>query len=770
MSTQTTTTTILNTDLVIKKTEHYDAQVLDAILHDTNFLAKYLRALKKEYHDERVSSGFKDVIYEYPEKYRPHQIGRLYVRHYGGLQPFPHDIRNPLLATYNWDIDMENAHYWLLLKLAKDWNLPSTHIEKYVNNRNEELAKVSHLRKEAKTMFLKALYGGDVTLYKEDYLDTPEKPLDDTLLVAISKEVVALAEACYSRVPGAWKRLAKKTNTKCSVLSLYLQTEECKCLLKLDEYMKTQNRNVSVLIHDGCAIEKKDNEPAFPEPLLRGAEAYIKETTGHVIRLVAKEFEHNYTIVKDEHLVPKEDLVDDLYAAKEFVKLMGPHLIYDSKVVWIYNDQTGLWTNDQTALKRVITKMNGKLVFKQEGPVGIKIYDYSGSVEKREKMIKMISSAADERDGYMRSRKHTDIGKLLWADGIYDFKTKTFTEGFNHEIFFTARIPRNYPRERNEDIINFVQEKTFTNPFLGTGDGELFKHELMRMIYGDYYRKKAFIGQGPWNSSKGVSTDLLQTAFGTFVETFNGNSLLFKSYSGESERDMTFAIKICNSRIAISSEIRMPHSSAGKETRAVIDANTLKTLVSGGDEFQARDMYEKASKFVNKAAIMMFLNDTPEFSPATANEQQKIKVISFSASFTDNPVEVNERLWDTTLKEKYRQTEYGDALFHILVEEYEKWEANGFTEMDMTPTGKASLEMIVPVRKMAEVLREGFEITKCSLDMVPFQELLDYLRSKKVQGSDNKIARDLTNLGLGSCIRKDKGDKVTFRTGLKPIQ
>lgn len=765
-----TTTLVLNTDLVIKKTEHYDAEMLDAILHDTDFLPKYLRALKKEYHDERVTSGHKEVIYEFPEKYRPHEIGRLYARHYSGLQGFPHDIRNPLLAKHNWDIDMENAHYWLLVKLATEWNLPCDRIKHYIQHRNEELAKVSHLRQEAKTLFLKALYGGDVTLYKEDYLDTPEKPLDDTLLVAISKEVVALAEMCWTKYPHSWRNLTKKTNRKYSLLSLVLQTEERKCLLALDEFMKTKNRNVAVFIHDGCAITKEQNEEAFPESILRECEKHIETKTGHIIRLVAKEFKHSYKIHKKEDLVDRETIVDDAYASKAFRDMMGPHIIKDNETIWLYNKQTGLWGKDLPTLKQVITNLNGKLVFKQEAATGIKVFDYSGSVDKREKLIKMLPSCLPNQDGYMRSRKHTDIGKLLWADGIYDFKTKTFTEGFNHEIFFTARIPRCYPKERNEEIIKFIQEKTFTNPFLGTGDGELFRHELMRMLYGDYTRKKAFIGQGPRDSSKGVSTDLLQTAFGSFVKTFNGNSLLHKSYVGESERDMTFAMKFVDARVAISSEIRMPqNATTGKESKAVVDANLLKTLVSGGDEFSARDMYEKASSYVNKSAIMMFLNDTPEFSPATSNEQQKIKVISFSATFTDTPTEENERPCDPSLKDKYRQTIYGDALFHILQDEYDAWEKREFVEMEMTPTGKASLEMIVPVRKIGEVIREAYQITKNPMDAVPFAELVEYLRRHKVQGSDNKLARDLSALGLGSGFRKEKGEKVTLRTGLRLI-
>ena len=77
--------------------------------------------------------------------------------------------------------------------------------------------------------------------------------------------------------------------------------------------------------------------------------------------------------------------------------------------------------------------------------------------------------------------------------------------------------------------------------------------------------------------------------------------------------------------------------------------------------------------------------------------------------------------------------------------------------------------MIVPVRKIGEVIREAYQITKNPMDAVPFAELVEYLRRHKVQGSDNKLARDLSALGLGSGFRKEKGEKVTLRTGLRLI-
>ena len=100
MTTETLTLTMFSpTECVVKKTEKYDADVMEVIRHDKDFPAKYLRFLKA-YHDDRKSSSYKEVIYQYAESQKVSQLGRLYVRDMSGLQGFPHDIRNPLTSVH----------------------------------------------------------------------------------------------------------------------------------------------------------------------------------------------------------------------------------------------------------------------------------------------------------------------------------------------------------------------------------------------------------------------------------------------------------------------------------------------------------------------------------------------------------------------------------------------------------------------------------------------------------------------------------------------
>jgi hypothetical protein len=777
MATTTTTgTTTAECERPYLFTEFFDPDVMDDILgHPQTFGFGQLDIRRlNAYKKMKVQGTPNKVEVNYERKggalAKEKGIGRLYPRNAIGLQGFPSAIRNPLLEKYYHDCDIVNAHYVLASQVADAWGLKNNSISHYVRNRDEELAKVSQNRTLAKTNFLAVMFGGNPKLMDESADWNPEiRPEGDvSLLEAIKVEVAALMEMCWSKHK-EWRPIVKgKDNPKASLLALFFQTEESKCLMSIAKYVKSVGREVGVLIHDGCCIRKIGDEVLLPEKMLRGAEAMVKADTGYEVSLLVKAWTHSYIPTTTDHpLIPADTLIDEAYAARKFGEIMGDLLVFDTGQIWVFNQSIGLWSTDKSALERVITQLNGRLVFKQMGPTGLKTYDFSGCCDKTSLLIKKLPSVLPMRDGYMRSRIASDVGKLLWADGIYDFKTKTFTEGFDPNIVFSARIARDFPTKRDEVVIAYIQKHTFDEPFMGTGDGELLRHETMRMMFGDFSRKTGFIGQGPYNSSKGVYTVLLQTGFGSYVVQFNGNSLLFKSFTGESERDLTFAMNFCRARIAASSEIRMPSDKSGKQTRAVVDANLWKILCSGGDEYRTRLLFENAQTCVNKAAIIMFLNDTPDFSPATTETQKKVKVINFSASFTENPTELNEKKSVLDIKEKYKQTEYGDALFHILQDEYAKWEAGGFAEMPMTEAGAGSLEAIIPVKKVGDVLRERYEFTKNPMDGVLFSEIEAFLREQGVEGTGNKIARELSSLGLGVGRKRVGRGVQVMRTGLR---
>lgn len=767
MTTEATLTMFSPTECVVKKTEKYDADVMEVIRHDKDFPAKYLRFLKA-YHDGRRSSSYKDVIYQYAKSQEVSKMGRLYVRDMEGLQGFPHDIRNPLLDRYNWDCDMENAHYYLIVKLARDWgNLPTTAIQHYINNRDEELAKLGVSRRNAKTLYLMAMYGGDVTLHNEFYKTANENPKDVSHIAKVKAEVETIADLCWGKF-AALRKYAKKTNAKFSLLSLIVQTEERKCLNEVNEYMSSVNRYVSVLIHDGCAIEKKDGETEFPAEHLRGAEQRVFEKTGHTVHLVGRRFPHEYQVKKQEGLVEPSIVISDSWAAEQFAALMGDNIVKDDNEIWIFNRDNGTWSSRLADLKTAITKQGHKLIFKQEGPMGMKLYNYSGSVAKTNTLIEKLPSVLPDQNGYFRQRIASDVGKLLFPDGIYDFKTGVFSKQFDREIVMRCVMSYPFP-ERDETEIAKIREMVFgvgdeNQPFNTQSESDTLRHALMRGSIGDYEWKKAVLGNGFTNSGKGCAYVITKTTYGDWVETFEGNSLLAKHYQGEPERENTFMMAFIDKRFAFSSEIKL-------DKNAKIDSNKFKSITSGGtDPIKMRLLNANSVSRINRATVFMFAQAFPDFEPPDDAMKERVRSVTWGKSFVDTPTKRHERKRDTKHMDYLKRVESGKAFFWLMVDTYDEWRSTGYADLELSASEKEATANLVPQFKFQEVFDEEFEITgKTGIggDYVPYEDIKAHMERNGFVGGRNILIRELDALGLKSFEKKHNRKSVTMRSGVR---
>lgn len=743
--------------------EYFDAEVMDHILsHPEGFSRRDIQNLGR-YKRARKHANHVEVLYERGGKVaQQKQIGRLYPRGGIGLQSFPFDIRNPLLAKHYFDCDMVNSHYVLLNELAKRWGLKQTAIEHYIRNRETELTKVSSHRGVAKVAFLKVAYGGNIKLASEFYNDDGIAPDGDTtLLKEIESEMKVLVEHCWTKHKDLHRFCSTKDHPKFSCFSHVLQTEETKCLLAIVEYLGKHNREVGVLIHDGCCIRKETGEMTFPPELLRGAEAHVQETLGFPIQLIIKPWVHDFKPTEEDNLLPATVIVDDAFAARKFCSLMGDLLVLDTGEVWVFNEETGLWSCEKSALERVITSLNGKLVFRQMGPMGVKIYDYSGCCEKRNALIKMLPSVAPIHDGYFRSRISSDKGKLLFKDGIYDFSTRTFTPGFDPQLVFHHSCPRKFPGEKDAEKTAFIQKVCFEEPFKDPREAKRIKHNLMRAMIGDWRRKKCVTALGPKNSGKSVLIFLTKTAFGDCVGTFDANSMLLR-HGGEATRDLLWISDIYNCRFAFSSEIKQDDPNK----MPAMDGNMLKKLVGGGDEIAFRKMYStNSTKVFFTATIFIMANDLPKIVPCSEEIKDRMEVVDYHYSFQSKPTELHHKPVNSEIQHLFSQPEYGDAFIHALMEEYDAWEAEDFAELP--PCESDLQEDLLEQVDVKNLLLGRYEITGNHDDNVDAAEIRQYLRSVGFVGSDTKVSREMKQIGLGTDRVRRGRQRVKVYTGVK---
>ena len=380
-------------DMKIVKYEHFDTDVMNALLNDPNMSLIDKKRLTM-YNRTRKSIGLHEVIYHYAKGFDKHQLGRLYARAKQGLQSFPFDIRNGLLAKYYWDIDMKNCHYVILAKYADDLNLNTKPLWQYINNRDEELLKISPDKTIGKVAFLKIPYGGSVTLLNE-FKDTNDyykdidlsQDADLTLLYEIKEVMKIIVDIIWSRNEGLHYLVSNRKNNikKYCLLGHILQSEERKAIIALDHHYQSKNRSVDVLIHDGCEVLKLENETKFPIELLRSGEEAIFKATGYRHTLTIKPIPPY--IFKEETRVfePLNATIDDLYAAQKMVYLLKDRIAVDisnpeNREIKIFDTITGLWKGGDSYLDNEITNHKNKMILYQYNNDGIVTsFNYGGS-------------------------------------------------------------------------------------------------------------------------------------------------------------------------------------------------------------------------------------------------------------------------------------------------------------------------------------------------------------------------------------------------------
>lgn len=204
--------------------------------------------------------------------------GRLYGTR-GSFETLEREIRGTICEEFYHDIDVKNAHPVIMHQFAKRYhNMDMPAVISYCNTRDEHLKSISANRDEAKTAFLKLLYGG-----KCEY----------PAFAGFSKEATALSHHLGNMIEHSKLVIHLRKQDKnlyASLLSLIIQREERIIMLAMKASLEQQGWSVDVLAYDGVMIRKKPTMK-FTEETLRKTEEDIFAETGYKVELVDKAFE-----------------------------------------------------------------------------------------------------------------------------------------------------------------------------------------------------------------------------------------------------------------------------------------------------------------------------------------------------------------------------------------------------------------------------------------------------------------------------------------------
>jgi phage/plasmid-associated DNA primase len=367
-------------------------------------------------------------------------------------------------------------------------------------------------------------------------------------------------------------------------------------------------------------------------------------------------------------------------------------------------------------------------------------------------------------DDFFGKNADTSRGKLLFSDGIYDFDTNTFTEGFNPSIVFKHRIDRPYPKVRNDEMIATVLKVLFKDTFLvdEMEASHYLRKAIARALYGDYQNKAFYFCVGKSNAGKGVLTDALKSAFGGFVGTFNAGALAYNERNGaDVAKQLSWVFGIRDKRMVISNEVSM---------NKPFDGNMLKMLASGGDEFDARRNHKDEVKLINRSTMFCLVNDIPTINPFDDGVGNRVRCIDYKCVFkTENITQEFERQADITIKDKFKnQAEYQDALVHIVIDSFQEFLANGHQVPEFVQ--QATKEWTGDAGSVEGLMHKRYEVTRDMTDYVQSRDILNFLlKEEKLTMSEKKIGMELASLKLVRGDKKIKGKTCKVWYGIREL-
>ena len=626
-----------NTDEKIVKYEVRCADVYDALIRDPSLSKLHLKQLSaysklKMKHLKPTNA----VPYNFAKGgFAKHKFGRLYAER--GIQAFPSYIRGVLLEPDYFEWDFKNCHYIIIAWYAKSKGVDTTALYQYINNRDEEMSKVSNNKTVAKTAFLKILYGGSIEILNEfrgdsqEYSDvTPEG--DTTLLQSIKKTVDVLKELCWAENEDKQYLIPKnKRDRKISMLGHFLQDKERQCLMAMDTYLKTRGRAIEILIHDAGMLRKLPGEKESPDELRQETEEAIYDAVGIRQTIVCKELPKYVFKTKQREYVGTDEngeliVVNATYATKHLIKLMNGKVIVDKSknyCIMVFNDTNGMWESGERALSTEITRQGNNLMLYQNiNGKDVLCFDGGTTKGKRDILDRIVDIPEIQQD--FDNGEDTSKYKLLFSDGIYDSKNRIFTPGFDSSIIFYGKIPRACPKYLYTDfddsdeciefqrLNNYVNQVIFTDPYtkdqIDAGINEFLKVGYARAIQGEVEAKRVYFIVGETNTCKSVQTEAIGYSFGTFIGTFLMEELYVNKNNSDDIskklgwlKDDTTHNNIYRQRITIANEA---------DATRTINGSLLASISSGGtDAIQVRGMGKDRTIIKVGTTFFMFSND-----------------------------------------------------------------------------------------------------------------------------------------------------------------
>lgn len=702
------------------------------------------------------------VLYKKTDK---HKWGRVFPRKSLGFTSFSRVIRNTLMKDFYIDFDLKNAQPEIIKNICISNNIQLESVNEYCNNRdnilNDVMKEYDVDRKIAKNLFLSLAFFGDFKgwCFTNNIKNTKTLTIIDSYIKDIKKFYKIVKKenkSLYETV----KKLGNK-NTKGSLLSLYLQEYETRImevviywLCNKTDVMKFKDSkfNIGTYEFDGIKLLKENVNKYGIDKLKTDLENVIKNELGFIINFEEKPIDGwidiQYTKSIKLNIEPietndddiKNGVWDDSQATKKMFKLY-PFWKYCLGLLYVFNFETGLWTNCKAVQRGIIQKFINdlRILLKDlQGNIFLSKMSYGNALCKINIIIQMIESECVDNE-WLKQKEKSSLGMLLFNNGYIDLKNgfnfyDKDTYSFNPEIVFMEKIDRDFKPldEKQLDYMESLRNKFFYNP-LGEQLGDYYILQLARGLMGDLIKKIIF-GLGGTNCGKSKLTDALKNSFSGYYGSFNAENLLYTKSSTDEGAKLRWALLLRYKRLIISNEMK---------TNTTINGNMLKKISSGGDGITGRFHGNNETEFVPHGLFVCMANDIPKIAPYDPAVDGRIRVISYKKQFVDEVEdEENELLKDNNIDNEIMTDDFKNAFLMMFLKRYVDFKENGdIDEPEEVINGKK--EWIEETGNNIDLFLNDFEITNNEEDFILSEDIKIWTDDKKLHISSTKIAMEI---------------------------
>jgi phage/plasmid-associated DNA primase len=206
-----------------------------------------------------------------------------------------------------------------------------------------------------------------------------------------------------------------------------------------------------------------------------------------------------------------------------------------------------------------------------------------------------------------------------------------------------------------------------------------------------------------------------------------------------------------------------------------LNGNLMKVVSSGGDAVVGRKHCGNEEEFYLSFLCVMFANDLPKIIPYDDAINNRVRVVSYEKTYSENPQNEFELLMDKNIDKEIETLEFQRGFLEILIRQY--WMGrNELFKDEPVEVIKAKEEWIgTEVGCISSFIQE-FEITNNENDFVLSSEIQEWLEQGKYGITMKKFGMEIKQYtkikrlnNIRSIVKKINGKTPQVWIGIKII-